>query len=141
MAPRRKSKPVTLTDAKRAQLENLWFLWGNYGPKSTPGNHSFIQAILEHGIDIRPLLTRRSRKSEIPTPECEAAVDRILNADDAALVAQTHERLLRLVKPAAPQRPKLKLDPEVTAMLDEMKSRQQPRRETFDPRTDTPDAA
>lgn len=78
MAKRRKATPVTLTPGERQRLERLWFIYGNYGPKTTPGNHSFIQCLLEQGLDLRPLITKRSRKSEIPTPECEAAVDEVL---------------------------------------------------------------
>ncbi len=78
-----KPTPVTLTDEQRQRLERLWFYYGNYGPQTTPGNHQFIQRILEQGIDIRPLITKRSRKSEIPTPECEAAVERVLAMGNA----------------------------------------------------------
>ena len=45
--------------------------------ETTPGNHGFIQGLLEHGIDTRTLHTSRTRKSERPTPECEAAVDEV----------------------------------------------------------------
>jgi hypothetical protein len=79
MAIRRKAVPVTLTAEQRARLERLWFIYGNYGPKSTPGNHSFIQRLIENGIDERPLNTKRTPKSQIPTPECEASVDKILS--------------------------------------------------------------
>lgn len=58
-----------------------WFQFGNYGPKTTPGNHSFIQRILENGYDERPLYNKRTLKSELPTPECEDAVDQILARD------------------------------------------------------------
>ncbi len=78
MTKRRTATPVSLTDEQRQRLERLWFYYGNYGPQTTPGNHQFIQRILEQGIDIRPLITKRSRKSEIPTEECEAAVERVL---------------------------------------------------------------
>lgn len=78
MAPRRKALPVTLTPEQRKLLENLWFRYGNYGPKTTPGNHYFIQRILEQGYDIRPVFTKRTPKRDRPTPECEAAVDAVL---------------------------------------------------------------
>jgi hypothetical protein len=55
MAPRRKATPVTLTDWQRDHLERLWFYYGNYGPVTTPGNHQFIQGLLEYGLDLRPL--------------------------------------------------------------------------------------
>lgn len=70
---------------ERDQLERLWFYYGNYGPKTTPGNHSFIQRLLENGIDERPLYTKRTPKSEIPTPECEAAVDDVLRKESTGI--------------------------------------------------------
>lgn len=78
MAKRRKVIPVTLTGEQREKLERLWFYFGNYGPEATPGNHSFIQRLLENGYDERPLRNARTPKSEIPTPECEAAVEMVL---------------------------------------------------------------
>jgi hypothetical protein len=78
VAKRRKAVPVTLTAYQREQLERLWFYYGNYGPETTPGNHSFIQRLLENGVDERPLHTRRTPKSERPMPECEAAVEAVL---------------------------------------------------------------
>ena len=63
-----------LTRKQRRQLERLWFHYGNYGPKATPGNHSFIQGPLEHGKDMRPL----QRRGFKPTLECEASVDAAL---------------------------------------------------------------
>jgi hypothetical protein len=80
MAKRRKAEPVTLSDGQRERLERLWFYYGNYGPETTPGNHQFIQGLLEHGLDLRPLRTKRTPKSELPTPECEQAVEAILAA-------------------------------------------------------------
>src|SRR3954470_2508818 len=79
MAKRRKVIPVTLTGEQRERLERLWFHFGNYGPKTTPGNHSFIQRLLENGIDERSLYNKRTPKSELPTPECERAVEAILS--------------------------------------------------------------
>lgn len=135
MAKAREATPVTLTDAQRARIEDQWFVFGNHGPKTTPGNHAFIQAILEHGLDVRPLRTRRTPKSQIPTPECEAAVDRILGQPHAP-----HERpTLRLVTTPTATRPRLKLDAEVASMLDSMKRRH--RSVTPDLQDDTPDAA
>jgi hypothetical protein len=79
MAKRRKVKSVTLTPEQRDRLERLWFYYGNYGPKTTPGNHSFIQRLLENGIDERSFYNKRTPKSEIPTPECVRAVEAILS--------------------------------------------------------------
>lgn len=135
-AKTRAATPVTLTDAQRERLENQWFVYGNHGPKTTPGNHTFIQTILEHGLDIRPLRTTRTRKSEIPTPECEAAVDIILRQPHI-----THKRsTLRLVTTPAATRPRLTPDPDVTSMLDGMRRRHCGRL-THDLQDDTPDAA
>src|SRR5215207_5328555 len=80
MAQRRKATPVALTDRQHDRLERLWFYYGNYGPQTTPGNHQFIQGLLEHELDLRPLQTKRTPKSERPTPECEAAVQAVLAA-------------------------------------------------------------
>ena len=76
----RKATPVTLTDSQRERLERLWFVYGNYGPKTTPGNHSFIQGLLEHGKDMRPLRLPGYK----PTAECEAAVDAVLAKQEKA---------------------------------------------------------
>lgn len=78
MAKRRKVISIILRTEQREQLERLWFYYGNYGPKTTPGNHSFIQRLLENGFDERPLYTKRTPKSERPSPECVAAVEAIL---------------------------------------------------------------
>jgi hypothetical protein len=78
MAQRRKPTPVTLTNEQRERLERLWFYFGNYGPQTTRGNHSFIQGLLENGIDLRPMHTKRTPRSEIPTLECVQAVEAAL---------------------------------------------------------------
>ena len=74
--PRRKRQaiPVNLTAEQREKLERLWFYYGNYGPRTTPGNHGFIQGLLEHSQDLRPL----GNKYSVPTAECAAAVDAVL---------------------------------------------------------------
>ncbi len=82
MAKSRKAKLVTLTEAQRDRLEHLWFVYGNYGPKTTPGNHQFIQGLLEHGLDLRPLQTRRTAKRDLPTVECVAAVEKVLSSSE-----------------------------------------------------------
>lgn len=64
----RKATSVTLTPEQREQLERLWFYYGNYGPRTTPGNHSFIQGLLEHAVDVRSLFTRRTRKGRQTDP-------------------------------------------------------------------------
>ena len=78
MRKSRQATPITLTEEQRERLVRLWFVYGNYGPKTTPGNHQFIQCLLEHGIDVRPLQTKRTAKRDVPTEECVAAVERVL---------------------------------------------------------------
>ncbi len=80
MARRKDAIPVALTKEQRRKLESLWFYYGNYGPKTTPGNHGFIQGLLEHGKDMRPLRLPGYK----PTPECEAAVDAVLAKQEKA---------------------------------------------------------
>ena len=63
-------KKVELTDEQRGRLENLWFVYGNHGPKATMENHGFIQGFLERDADERDFYR--------PTPECLAAVDAVL---------------------------------------------------------------
>ncbi len=75
MTAKRQSEEIQLTDIQRERPERLWFVYGNHGPKTTPGNHTFIQGFLEHGQDLRLLRGWR------PTAECEAAVDAMLAAE------------------------------------------------------------
>jgi hypothetical protein len=120
MAKRRAATPVTLTDAQRDRLERLWFVYGNYGPKTAPCNHHFIQCLLEHGVDIRPLRTKRTAKRDVPTAECVASVERALASEkgegDAARFGP-----LRLVPPPAGGRETLTPDPELKTMIDGMR--------------------
>ena len=131
MAKRRKAVPVTLTDTQRERLERLWFYHGNYGPATTPGNHQFIQGLLEHGLDLRPLQTKRTPKSERPTPECEAAVDAVLSAggDGAGGDADGRRSVLRLVPPPDAGVKAPKPDPELKELLEDMRRRHLARRE------------
>ena len=142
MAKRRKVTPVTLTPEQRDRLERLWFYYGNYGTKTTPGNHSFIQRLLENGIDERSLHNKRTPKSEIPTPECERAVEAILSIQSE--LESTVERIrasgLRVVSNAEEQKP-LHVDSEMKAILDDMKRRCRVMRERLESKSDTPDAA
>lgn len=144
MTLRRECKPVEISDSQRARLEDIWFVYGNHGPKTTPGNHTFIQTVLEHGLDLRPLRTRRTPKSEIPTPECEAAVDRILGDPEghSQAATRTSERPLCLVPPPSDPRPRLRPDPELKALIDDMRRRQFKGREPqAASQDDAPDAA
>jgi hypothetical protein len=121
MAKRRQAAPVSLTDRQRERLERLWFIYGNYGPKTTPGNHQFIQGLLEHGLDLRPLQTKRTAKRDRPTEECEAAVEAILSSNEGG-EAERHA-FLRLVPSPDPGRKTVTPDPELKRMLDEMRRR------------------
>jgi hypothetical protein len=122
MSKSKKATPVTLTGDQRERLERLWFVYGNHGSKTTPGNHQFIQCLLEHGIDIRPLQTKRTPKRDVPTDECVSAVEKILAAEggdgDAARFGP-----LRLVPPLAGERETLTPDPELKMMIDGMRRR------------------
>jgi|ERR1044071_8968151 hypothetical protein len=142
MAKRRKVKSVTLTPEQRDRLERLWFYYGNYGPKTTPGNHSFIQRLLENGIDERSLHNKRTPKSELPTPECERAVEAILSMRSE--LESPDERIrasgLRVVSNAE-EHPPLNGDQEMKAILVEMKRRYRVMHERLESESDTPDAA
>jgi hypothetical protein len=142
MAKRRKALEVILTQRQRDRLERLWFYYGNYGPKSTPGNHGFIQGLLEHGVDVRPLRNTRTPKSEIPTPECERAVDEVLASGRGP--AAGNEEIgtggLRVVS-GPRERPRPEIDPDMKAMLDDMKQRDRLKRERLGGDDDTPEAA
>jgi hypothetical protein len=142
MAKRRKVIPVTLTLEQREQLERLWFYYGNYGPMTTPGNHSFIQRLLENGYDERPLHNKRTPQSEIPTPECEAAVEAVLAVAKApaAIDEKISNGGLRVVS-SHEERPRPIPDPELKVMLDDMKHRHRVQRKRIEDMDDTPDAA
>jgi hypothetical protein len=142
MAKRRKIKSVSLAPEQRDRLERLWFYYGNYGPKTTPGNHSFIQRLLENGIDERSLHNKRTPKSEIPTPECERAVEAILSMRSEPEPPDERVRAsgLRVVSNVDGHQP-LTTDPEMKAILDDMKRRYRVMHERLESERDTPDAA
>src|SRR5215207_6030550 len=123
MGQRRTATPVRLTESQRERLERLWFVYGNHGPKTTPGNHQCIQGLLEHGLDLRPLQTKRTAKRDSPSVECVAAVEAVLAApDDAGEGAARFGRLRLVTSPDAEfktQGP----DPELKRMPDEMRER------------------
>jgi hypothetical protein len=141
MAISRKAAPLTLTAEQRTRLERLWFIYGNYGPKSTPGNHSFIQRLIENGIDERPLNTKRTPKSQIPTPECEASVDKILSEPGHGSDARHAGRTLHIVPPSGKEQAQPSIDPELQTILRDMKLHQLGTRERLNREDDTPDAA
>ncbi len=142
MAKRRKVTPVTITSEQRERLERLWFYYGNYGPHTTPGNHSFIQRLLENGIDERPLYTKRTPKSELPTPECERAVEAILSAQSksGSHNEQVRKSGLRVISSAKERKP-LEVDPEMKAILADMKRRYSVMHTRLEGESDAPDAA
>jgi len=142
MAKRRKVTPVTITAEQRERLERLWFYYGNYGPKTTPANHSFIQRLLENGIDERSLYNKRTPKSEIPTPECELAVEAILSMRSELESPNERTRVsgLRVVSNAEEPQP-ITADPEMKAILEDMKRRYRVMHERIGSESDTPDAA
>jgi hypothetical protein len=142
MAKRRKATPVTLSDSQRERLERLWFYYGNYGPETTPGNRSFIQGLLEHGLDLRPLQTKRTPKSERPTPECERAVEAVLAAGDGgAGEGGGQAGVLRLIPtPGGAQKPAA-ADPELKEILDDLRRRYRVQRERIERDPDGKDAA
>jgi len=122
MRKSRQAIPVTLTEAQRERLEHLWFVYGNHGSKSTPGNHQFIQGLLEHGLDFRPLQTRRTAKRDAPTEECVVAVETVLaSADGGGESAAARFGHLRLIPSPAGGRPTLAPDPELKRLIDEMR--------------------
>ena len=113
---------MTLTDWQRGRLERLWFVYGNHGTQTTPGNHQFIQGLLEHGLDLRPLQTKRTAKRDIPTEECVAAVEAVLSSAGGG-EGNKHSGLLRLVPSPSGEHKTVTSDPELKGMLDEMRRR------------------
>jgi hypothetical protein len=131
MTKRRKATPVTLTPAQRERLERLWFYYGNYGPQTTPGNHQFIQSLLEHGLDLRPLQTKRTPKSQRPTSECERAVEAVLVAGASDTVEADGQRgVLRLVSSPGGRRKAPAPDTELKELLVDIRRRHFVRRRT-----------
>jgi hypothetical protein len=143
MSIRRKAAPVMLTAEQRTRLERLWFIYGNYGPKSTPGNHSFIQRLIENGIDERPLNTKRTPKSQIPTPECEACVDKILSEPGHGSESDSRHagRTLHIVPHSGKEQTQPSIGSELRTILRDMKLHQPGTRERLHSEDDTPDAA
>jgi hypothetical protein len=132
MAKRRVATRVAVTDAQRERLERLWFIYGNHGPKTTPGNHQFIQGLLEHGLDLRPLQTKRTAKRDIPTDECVAAVEAILDPTGGDEEGATRFGILKLIPSPGGVRKAETPDPELKRMLEEMRRRLSADREGID---------
>ncbi len=128
MGKRKEVVPVNLSPQQRRELERLWFVFGNYGPKTTKGNHSFIQGLLERGQDERPLRL----KGYIPTEECERAVERVMHSEEQQEKAVTTDRTVITEAADAEENPQLRLvhsekrrpltiDPELKELMDEMR--------------------
>ncbi len=111
MGKRREAVRVSLTPHQRRELERLWFVFGNYGPKTTKGNHSFIQGLLERGMDERPLRL----KGYIPTEECEKAVERVLRSEEQPEKMVTTDRIVMET------RKPITINPELKELMDEMR--------------------
>lgn len=142
MAERRKVTPVELTEEQRSRLENLWFVFGNRGQKTSPANHNFIQRLLENGYDERPLYTKRTPAKDRPTEECQRAVDEILSqtVEPATTAARGKGRgTLRLVENNV-QPVKFDASPDLKGMIEEMKLRERAKN-LIDAGTDPPEAA
>src|ERR1051325_4164266 len=141
MTKRRQEKRVSITGEQRRKLERLWFYFGNYGPQTTPGNHSFIQGFLEHGIDTRSFHNRRTPKSEIPTAECEAAVDAVLAMEGDSISGDEGAGACSLrVISSAPSHRRSDPDPAMTAVLEDMRRRYRVMHERNNGGGDTPES-
>ena len=77
---------------------------------------------MEHGLDLRPLQTKRTAKRDRPTEECEAAVEAILSSYDGGRDGE-RPAILRLVPSSDAGRKTVTPDPELRRMLDEMRRR------------------
>ena len=133
MTKRKTATPVALNAAQRDRLESLWFVYGNHGPKETYGNHQFIQGFLERGEGAPPPVHRADPGARAP---------------DAGVRGRRGRRApgrgagggLRLVKSLG-ARPQPQPDPELKAVLDDMKRRQPGRRVRIERGPDDIDAA
>ena len=118
------------THCPRTSRRALLLPNGNYGPKTTPGNHQFIQGLLAYGLDLRPLQTKRTPKSERPTPECETAVEAVLAAGvDGTGDAGRRGSVLRLVPSLDGEGKSPVPDPELEELLEDIRRRHSVRRE------------
>jgi hypothetical protein len=77
---------------------------------------------LEHGLDLRPLQTKRTAKRDRPTEECEAVVEAVLSSDGGNGAAE-RSAPLRLVPSPDAGRKSVTTDPELKRMLDELRWR------------------
>lgn len=73
------TSPIRISSEPRERSRAALVPFRQLRAESTPDNYSFIQRILENGIDERSLYAKRTPKPEIPTAECEATVEAILS--------------------------------------------------------------
>ena len=69
-------------------MNDLWLLYGNHGSKHTRDNHLFVQRHAEG----------RPSEAEFhdPTPECRAAVEKVLSADYTDFSEKKQMRLTQM---------------------------------------------
>lgn len=71
---------IIVDDAKRKELEKLWFIYGNNGKKHSHCNHRYIQNILEQGQDTE-MFYKKSKKNDL-TQECVDAVKKVISKNN-----------------------------------------------------------
>ena len=59
-----------MTDSQRKELSEIWWYYGNGGPKASLSNHKFIQKLIDSDRDLRDFYK--------PSYECLKAVDKIM---------------------------------------------------------------
>lgn len=70
---------VVLTDQQKAELNRLWFIYGNGHKKHTLGNHRFIQCLLESNEDNRKFFVNTASVMNRLSAECIIEVDKIID--------------------------------------------------------------
>lgn len=87
---------IELTIDQRRAIDDLWFVYGNSGPKSSFSQHKFIQALLERG-EYEPEVWRGKRAAKVGkaiapknnfnnyllSEECVEAVSKIISPQPA----------------------------------------------------------
>jgi plasmid stabilization system protein ParE len=68
------AKRLTLTPEQRKKLGDLWYVYGNNGPRHTQGNHKWIQTILRLQMDHREMYK--------PSEVCIQTVDEVLKTEE-----------------------------------------------------------
>ena len=86
---------MNLTKEQKECLENIWFIYGNDGPKCTMLNHKLIQGFIEHNEDRREdykyAKSRLAGEGYNLTMECWDVVNLILDSqcDKAIKIAKS----------------------------------------------------